>query len=58
MTDEEKLEDYPVVRKMVYVQGEKLQRMQSLMWAYESLGKDSIPIEAFKSELYKKVEPN
>ena len=56
MTDEEKVEDYPEVRKMVYVQEEKLQRMHNLIWAYESLGKDIIPIEVLKSEFHKKSD--
>lgn len=50
----EKLDEYPEIRKMVYVQDEKLQRMGNLIRAYESLGKDSIPLEVFKSALYTK----
>lgn len=53
MTDEEKIEEYPTIRKMVYVQDEKLQRMWNLLYACESIGKDSIPIDVFKSELQK-----
>lgn len=53
-TVKEKLEDYPVIRKMVYVQNDKLQTMWHLMSAYEDLGKDSIPVSVFKSALEKR----
>lgn len=51
MTDEEKIKDYPELRKTVYVLHEKLQRMWNLMQICEVIGKDSIPLDVFKSEL-------
>lgn len=52
MTDEEKLEDYPLVREELRKREGQLRALLRLVNVAENMGKDSIPIKMIKEDIF------